>query len=78
MSECKVIKGIFMKIFAQRLKSLRKEIGLSQEALAKKLNLDKSTVAKYETEKISPSIEMLIIFAKFFKVSTDYLLGLEE
>lgn len=67
-----------MKIFAQRLKSLRKEIGLSQEALAKKLNLDKSTVAKYETEKISPSIEMLIIFAKFFKVSTDYLLGLEE
>ncbi len=67
-----------MKIFAQRLKSLRKEIGLSQEALAKKLNLDKSTIAKYETEKISPSIEMLIIFAKFFKVSTDYLLGLEE
>ena len=67
-----------MKIFAQRLKSLRKEIGLSQEALAKKLNLDKSTVAKYETEKISPSIEMLIIFAKFFKVSTNYLLGLEE
>lgn len=67
-----------MKIFAQRLKSLRKEIGLSQEALAKKLNLDKSTVAKYETEKISPSIEMLIIFAKFFKVSSDYLLGLEE
>ena len=67
-----------MKIFAQRLKSLRKEIGLSQEVLAKKLNLDKSTIAKYETEKISPSIEMLIIFAKFFKVSTDYLLGLEE
>lgn len=67
-----------MKIFAQRLKSLRKEIGLSQEALAKKLNLDKSTIAKYETEKISPSIEMLIIFAKFFKVSTDYLLRLEE
>ena len=67
-----------MKIFAQRLKSLRKEIGLSQEALAKKLNLDKSTIAKYETEKISPSIEMLIIFAKFFKFSTDYLLGLEE
>ena len=67
-----------MKIFAQGLKSLRKEIGLSQEALAKKLNLDKSTIAKYETEKILPSIEMLIIFAKFFKVSTDYLLGLEE
>ena len=77
MSECKVIKGIFMKIFAQGLKSLRKEIGLSQEALAKKLNLDKSTIAKF-VEKISPSIEMLIIFAKFFKVSTDYLLGLEE
>ena len=78
MSECKVNKGIFMKIFSQRLKELRKDAGLSQVALAKELNLDKSTIAKYETAAISPSIEILVLFAKFFHVSTDYLLGLEE
>lgn len=78
MSECKVNKGIFMKIFRKRLKELRKDAGLSQVALAKELNLDKSTIAKYETAAISPSIEILVLFAKFFHVSTDYLLGLEE
>lgn len=67
-----------MKIFSQRLKELRKDAGLSQVALAKELNLDKSTIAKYETAAISPSIEILVWFAKFFHVSTDYLLGLEE
>lgn len=49
-----------MKIFSQRLKELRKDAGLSQVALAKELNLDKSTIAKYETAAISPSIEILV------------------
>lgn len=78
VSECKVNKGRIMKIFSQRLKELRKDAGLSQIALAKELNLDKSTIAKYETAAISPSIEILVLFAKYFHVSTDYLLGLEE
>ena len=67
-----------MKIFSQRLKELRKDAGLSQIALAKEFNLDKSTIAKYETAAISPSIEILVLFAKYFHVSTDYLFGLEE
>ena len=58
--------------------SLRKEKGLSQVELAASLNLDKSTIAKYETDKILPSIPMLIKIARFFEVSTDYLLGLED
>lgn len=78
MSECKVKLGLTMKIFAERLKSLREEAGITQIQLAREVNLDKSTIAKYETAKISPSAEVLIIFAKFFHVTTDYLLGLEE
>lgn len=70
-------RGI-MEIFGERLKNLRKEAMLSQEKLAEILHIDKSTIAKYETGKISPSIEMLIILAKYFKVTTDYLLGLED
>ncbi|MFA5450186.1 MAG: helix-turn-helix transcriptional regulator [Clostridia bacterium] len=57
---------------------LRKEKGLSQVEFAVSLNLDKSTIAKYETDKILPSVPMLIKIAQFFEVSTDYLLGLED
>ena len=67
-----------MDKFAERLKELRIEKGLTQIELAKQLNLDKSTIAKYETYKIEPSITMLKQFCKFFNVSADYLLGLED
>lgn len=67
-----------MEKFGIRFKNLRNEMGLSQEKLASEFHVDKSTIAKYETDKISPSIEMVVILAKYFSVSTDYLLGLEE
>lgn len=62
----------------QRITALRKEKGLNQIEFASNLNLDKSTVAKYETDKILPSVPMLIKLAKYFGVTTDYLLGLED
>ncbi len=62
----------------QRLKDLRKEKGLTQVTLAQELNVDKSTIAKYETDKIEPSLSMLITYVKFFGVSADYILGLED
>ncbi len=64
--------------FGQRLKEVRYDKKITQIALAEKLNVDKSTIAKYETDKIEPSISMLIELAKFFDVSTDYLLGLTD
>ena len=67
-----------MEEFAKRLKDLRKEKELSQAELAKALFIDQSSVTKYETCKATPSVEMLIKFAEYFKVSTDYLLGLED
>jgi len=62
----------------KRIKDLRVDKKLTQEELSQELNIDKSTIAKYETDKIAPSIPMLIVLAKFFEVSTDYLLGLED
>ena len=62
----------------ERLQDLRKERGLTQVEMAKMVNLDKSTIAKYETNKCVPSFEMIIMLAKFFKVTTDYLAGLED
>lgn len=77
MSECKTKRGIILTI-GEKIVLLRKEKGLNQVEFAKKLNVDKSTVAKYETDKILPSVPMVIKLAQFFDVSTDYLLGLEE
>ena len=61
----------------KRLRDLRVEKGLTQTQLAIELCIDKSTIAKYETDKIEPSLSMFKTLVKFFGVSADYLLGLE-
>lgn len=63
---------------AERIRELRKIKQLNQIELAKILNIDKSTIAKYETGVSAPSVYMLVVLAKYFEVSTDYLLGLED
>lgn len=65
-------------VFKNRLKELRDEKGLSQQALAKKLNYTQTCIAKWESGTRSPSIENLAVLARFFEVSADYLLGLED
>lgn len=61
--------------FSDRLKSLRKDLGLTQEELANKLNKTRSTIAGYETERKQPDYETLNKIADYFNVSVDYLLG---
>ncbi len=67
-----------MQTLGQKIKELRKEKGLTQIQLAEKLNVNKSTIAKYETDKIEPSLLLLKQIAIFFDVSADYLLGIKE
>lgn len=67
-----------MKIFPSRLIALRKEKSLTQEELAGIINKKRSTVSGYETEGKEPDIETLCALAKFFHVSTDYLLGYSD
>ena len=43
-----------------------------------KLKLTKSVISAYETGLRLPSYDVLIHIAKIFKVSTDYLLGMEQ
>jgi len=63
-----------MGTFGERLAKLRKERGLTQKQLAKHLQISKSTLAMYETNKREPDFETLIFISKFFEVSIDYLL----
>ena len=67
-----------MKIFGERLKELRLSRNLSMYELAKELKINHSTVSRWENNTIVPSIIQLYNIARYFDVSTDYLLGLED
>lgn len=64
--------------FGIRLKALRKERNMTQKMLADRLGLATSAVCSYEAGARFPSYMILIKIARIFKVSTDYLLGVEE
>lgn len=65
-------------IFSYRLVALRKERQMTQSDLAKALHKTRSTISGYETEGKEPDYEMLCAFAKYFGVTTDYLLGIDD
>ena len=62
----------------EKIKKLRISYNMSQVDLAKRLGVSKQCVSNWENDNVQPSIEMLIKIAKFFNVSTDYLLDLDE
>lgn len=64
--------------FTERFKELRTEKSLSTISLGKILNVNHSTIIRWENGSILPSIEHLYNIAKFFEVSADYLIGLEN
>ena len=67
-----------MNIFPSRLKELRNSKGLTQKQLAKELNVTDDSIFSWEKGRSQPSIENLIMLCKFFGVTSDYLLGLED
>ncbi len=60
------------------IKELRKERNISQTELASMLNLSQDTISLWELGKSYPDIISLIELSKIFKVTTDFLLGLEN
>ena len=67
-----------MKVFSERFKELRSDEGLSAKQLGKILEVSDSTIIRWENEDRIPSIEQLKKIAIYFKVSADYLIGLED
>lgn len=67
-----------MNKFPERLKLLRKEMGLTQTELAEKLGLKQATVAKLEKGERTPYIDYFIELAKFFNCTIDFLVGLVD
>ena len=52
----------------QRLKTLRKEAGLSQKQVAEALKMSKPIVSQYESDQRTPSVPKLIRFSRFIKL----------
>jgi DNA-binding XRE family transcriptional regulator len=65
-------------MIAEKIKELRWERNISQAELAKKLGLTRGGVNSWESSTSLPSIRCLVELAKFFHVTTDYMLGLSE
>lgn len=63
---------------ADRIQSLRKSKGMSQEELADAAGVSRQAVSKWESEQSVPDIDKIVILSEIFGVTTDYILkGIE-
>ena len=67
-----------MDIIAKRIKEIRTENRLTQTEFAKILFVSQDNVSLWETGKSVPTVWHVILIAKHFKVSSDYILGLSD
>ena len=67
-----------MQILAERLALLRGERNLTQKAAAEALGISLNSYQRYETDERDPAAPVLVQMAQFYRVSLDYLMGLED
>lgn len=63
---------------SQKIYDCRKKAGLSQEALAEKLGVSRQAISKWETGEATPEVGKLVLLARLFGVTTDWLLSDDE
>lgn len=64
--------------FGERIKNLREEAELNQTELGKAVNMTQRKLSYIECGKCEPSIEDIVAFCNYFKISSDYLLGIPK
>lgn len=64
--------------YAQKLRDLREDQDLTQAQIAQLLNTSKNQIGKYERGEQEMPIKHLITLARFYNVSTDYILGMPQ
>lgn len=62
-------------MFGDILQELRRDADLTQDELAQRFNMNRTTLSKYETNENEPNLEFLSMVSDYFNVSIDYLLG---
>lgn len=63
---------------SERLYSLRKERKLTQDIVAKELDISMKSYCRYEKNEREPTASLLVEMARFYHVSLDYLVGLRD
>lgn len=66
------------KEIGNRLKQARKNAGFTQKQVAEKLGMVQPSYIKYEDGRIELDYHKMIYLCKLYKVSSDYILGLED
>lgn len=61
-----------------RIRDLREDMDLTQKDIAEYLHVKQNTYSQYENGQRQLPIEFLIALARFYKTSTDYILGLTD
>lgn len=67
-----------MTIIGQRIKELRNELDITQNKLADVLGVTQDSISLWENGKRVPDTQYIIVLAKFFDVTSDYILGLSD
>ena len=65
-------------LFSERLRELRRQCHLTQQAVADRLQIHRTAYTKYETGVVTPDHQGLVCLAEMFGVSVDYLLGRDD
>ena len=64
--------------FGERIRNLREDRDLTQSELGAQVNMTQRKISYIERGKYEPSIDDIVSLCKFFNVSSDYLLGLND
>lgn len=67
-----------METFSVRLKDLREENNLTLKQLGNEIGVSDIAISRWENNKRTPNIDSLLALCKYFQVSADYLLGIED
>lgn len=78
MNNPSVTRKNLLEVFSKRLKDSVYQRDISYVELEKILGLGKSSISNYISGANLPSVESLFLLSKTLKVSSDYLLGIEE
>ena len=78
ISQFEIMYNILWKVIFMRLKDLREDSDLKQKELAQFLHIKQNTYSQYENGQRQVPIDVIIKLAKYYNVSTDYILGISD
>ncbi len=64
--------------FGERMRNLREDADLTQTQLGKEINMTQRKVSYIECGKYEPSVDDIITLCRYFNVSADYMLGIDD